>query len=418
MREQGKVIGIETASSTVRSVLDELVREGAQRLLQHAVQAEVDEYIERHKSVRDEHGHQLVVRNGYRDEREIATGAGALKIRQPRVRDRRGAERFTSSILPRYARRSPSIEVLIPVLYLKGISTNDFGEALEAILGQNAKGLSPATITRLIEVWQSEYRLWQQRDLSGMDFLYVWVDGIYTGLRVSPDRPCMLVVVGATADGKKHLLGIADGERESSHSWKELILDFKSRGLTSQPRLAVGDGALGFWAACRDLWPKTAQQTCWVHKTANVLDKLPKRLQAAAKSELHDIYEAAGKQEALKLYAQFGERYGHSYPRAWDSLERVKDRLFTFYDFPSDHWQHIRSTNVIESAFATIRHRQRLTKGNASREAALAMVFKLGIEAEKSWRRLHGHRALTLVLEGVTFLDGVAETSDNQRAAA
>lgn len=418
MQQQSTILPIESANPETRSALDEIIREGAQRLLAQAIEAEVAEYIERHQSERDEDGHRMVVRNGRLPERRVATGAGLLEIRQPRVDDRREGHRFTSAILPRYARRSPSLDVLIPVLYLKGVSTGNFSDALESILGANAPGLSASTVTRLIEQWQTEYHDWMQRDLSGSRYVYVWCDGIYSNVRLTDERPCMLVVIGATVDGRKELLAVSDGERESAMSWKELLLDMKRRGLDDAPELAIGDGALGFWAACEEVWPQTRQQNCWVHKTVNVLDKLPKKLHSVAKTKLHDIYQSPTKADALKQLQTFRELYGPKYPKAVASIERVRDRLLSFYDFPAEHWQHIRSTNVIESAFATVRHRQRQTKGNGSRNAAVAMIYKLGREAEKSWRRLTGHQAIVLLLNGVRFTDGEAEHPDDQRQAA
>jgi len=385
-------------------------------MLHAAIEAEVAAYIEAHQELRDEAGHRLVVRNGYLPERAVQTGAGPLVVKKPRVHDRREGERFTSSLLPPYMRRSPSIEALIPILYLKGISTGDFSEALAAILGEGARGLSAATVTRLKQQWLEEYGAWNQRTLEGKHYVYMWADGIYFNVRLSDDRPCMLVVMGATAEGKKEFIGLIDGERESAISWKHLLLDLKRRGLKSAPEVAVGDGALGFWNALEEVYPSTRHQRCWVHKTANVLDKLPKKLQAQAKSLLHQMYQAPTKQEALAIYEQFLSLYRDKYPKACQCLEKDKDVLFTFYDFPAAHWMHLRTTNPIESTFATVRHRTRQTKGCGSREATLMMVYKLSREAEKRWRRLNGSQLLIKVLTGVRFVDG--EELDQERLAA
>lgn len=356
-------------------MLDELVQEGARAMLQQAIEAEVASYIEAYQHLRDERGQRLVVRNGYQPERSIQTGAGPLTVKKPRVHDRRTGERFTSALLPPYMRRSPSIEALIPILYLKGISTGDFTEALSAILGEGARGLSASTIVRLKEQWMDEYEAWNKRSLKGKHYVYLWADGIGDlrspdfNVRLDDDRPCMLVIMGATADGKKELLGLIDGERESAISWKDLLLDLKRRGLKKAPEVAVGDGALGFWNALEEVYPGTRHQGCWVHKTANVLDKLPKTIQPRAKELLHQMYQAPTKQDALAAYAQFLSLYRDKYPKACKCLEKDKDALFTFYDFPAAHWIHLRTTNPIESTFATVRHRTRRTKGCGSREA-------------------------------------------------
>lgn len=385
-------------------------------MLQAAIEAEVAAYIEAHRELLDEAGHRLVVRNGYQQEREIQTGAGPLVVKKPRVHDRRKGERFTSSLLPPYMRRSPSMEALLPILYLKGISTGDFGEALGAILGEGARGLSAATITRLKEGWMDEYEQWSRRSLEGKHYVYMWADGIYFNVRLNTDRPCMLVIMGATAEGKKELVGLIDGERESAISWKELLLDLKRRGLERGPEVAVGDGALGFWKALEEVYPGARHQRCWVHKTANVLDKLPKNLQPQAKSLIHQMYQAPTKQDALAFYDQFLRLYRDKYPKACQCLEKDKEVLFTFYDFPAAHWMHLRTTNPIESTFATVRHRTRQTKGCGSRDATLMMVYKLGREAEKRWRRLNGSQLLIKVLTGVRFVDG--EEFDQERLAA
>lgn len=389
-----------------RSILDEIVREGAQHMLQRAIEQEVAAYIEAHEHLRDEAGHRLVVRNGHQPERKILTGAGALTVKKPRVDDRRAGHRFTSALLPRYMRRSPSIDALIPVLYLKGVSTGDFTEALSAILGAGAVGLSATNIVRLKQVWQQEYTDWNQRDLSDKHYVYLWADGIYFDVRLAPDRPCMLVVMGARADGKKELVGLIDGERESKIAWKDLLLDLKRRGLRAAPELAVADGALGFWPALEEVFPSTRHQRCWVHKTANVLDKLPKSLHRRAKAKLKAIYRAPSRDEALAAMDTFEALFVEKYPKAAQCLRKDQAVLLTFYAFPAAHWKHLRTTNPIESTFATVRHRTRQTKGCGSREATLMMVYKLGREAEKHWRKLDGSKLIVKVLGGIVFEDG------------
>ena len=394
-------------ASEARSALDEALREGARRMLMAALEAEVDEHIERHRERRDAAGRRLVVRNGRLPRRQLQTGVGPIPIEQPRVHGRRAGERFTSAILPRYLRRAPSLEALIPWLYLKGVSTNDFPEALQALLGEGAAGLSPSTIVRLKSAWEQEFRAWAEGDLSGKHYVYLWADGIYFNVRLSDERPCLLVIIGASADGRKELLAIHDGERESKLSWTEVLRDLKRRGLRAAPALAVGDGALGFWAALPEVFPATREQRCWVHKTANLLDKLPKKVQPSAKQLIHQMYMAATRTDALAAYDEFLARYQAKFPKAVACLVKDKEVLFTFYDFPAEHWQHIRSTNVIESTFATVRHRQRQTKGCGSRTATLAMVFKLAQAAQKRWRRLDGYQLIAKVITGVVFTDGV-----------
>jgi len=389
-----------------KSALDVLLSEGARRMLQAAIEAEVTEYIAQHTDVRDSSGHRQVVRNGHLPSRELVTGVGSVRVRQPRVHDRRSGHRFTSKILPPFMRRVPSIDALIPALYLKGISTGDFSEALQAILGEHAAGLSPTNIVRLKQGWEQEYREWASRDLSGKQYVYWWADGIYFNVRLEPDRPCMLVIMGALADGTKELLAVYDGQRESKESWSDVLTDVKKRGLQAGPHLAVGDGALGFWRALEEVYPKTQHQRCWVHKTANVLDKLPNRVQPHAKTLLHEMYLAPTKAEAKQAYRAFLERYRAKYPKACECLHKDEEVLFAFYDFPAEHWGHIRSTNPIESTFATVRHRSRQTKGCGSRLATLTMVFKLAREAEKHWRRINRYQLIEKVLQGVKCVDG------------
>ncbi len=393
--------------SEARSTLEELLREGARKMLQAAIEAEVSDYTERHKSCLDESGHRLVVRNGHLPARSLQSGVGPIQLKQPRVNDKREGEKFSSSILPPYMRRSPSIEDLIPLLYLKGISTNSFGEALRSILGPGADGLSPSTISRLKGAWEDEYQEWQERDLSGKRYVYIWADGIYFNVRLNSERPCLLVIIGTLADGTKELVTIHDGERESKLSWLEALRDLKRHGLQEAPLLAVGDGALGFWGALEEEFPGTREQRCWVHKTANILDKLPKKVQPSAKELIHEMYMSSTKKDALESFDEFMALYSAKYPKAANCLAKDKDQLFTFYDFPAEHWKHIRTTNPIESTFATIRHRQRQTKGCGSRTATLTMVYKLARSAEKRWRKLSSYKLLGKIITGVRFIDGI-----------
>lgn len=399
-----------------RSALDGIVQEGAQKMLQDAIEAEVADFLERHADRRDDQGRRLVVRNGRKPARQITTGAGQLEVQQPRVRDnspeKESRVQFSSAILPPYLRRSKSIDELIPWLYLKGISTGDFPEALQAILGENAKGLSPNVVVRLKEQWTQEYETWSRRDLSETRYVYIWVDGIHAKIRLEDEenqKQCMLVVMGATADGQKELLAVVDGYRESEQSWYEVLVDLKQRGLTLAPTLATGDGALGFWAALRKVYPETHEQRCWVHKTANVLNRMPKSVQPRAKRDLHEIYMAETRQQAEKAFDTFLEKYGPKYEAACECLRKDRDVLLTFYDFPAEHWAHLRTTNPIESTFATIRLRHKRTKGSGSRRTSLAMMFKLAQSAQKRWRKLNGHLKIIPLLEGKKFVDGVQQ---------
>jgi putative transposase len=410
--QQGTREALTVPRSEVRDFLTEILREGAQRLLAEAIEAEVEEYIREHERQRDEKGHRLVVRNGHMPTREIQTPVGKVAVRKPRVDDRRVDEegeriRFTSKILPPYLRRTKSIEELIPWLYLKGISSGEFPEALGALLGPGAAGLSANTVCRLKEHWSEEFRTWRERSLEGKRYVYFWVDGIYFNIRLTDDRPCILFVLGATADGRKELVAIQGGCRESEESWRELLLDLKSRGLSKGPELAIGDGALGFWKAVRKIFPASKQQRCWVHKTANVLDKMPKSVQPAAKKHLHEIYLAETKEAAEKAFDFFLDLYGPKHPKAVECLKKDRDVLLAFYDFPAQQWQHLRTTNPIESTFATVRLRTYKTKGSGSVDACLPMVFKLVQAAEKNWRRLLGYELIQDVINGVEFKDGV-----------
>ena len=403
---------VEFPPTEATDVLTEILREGAQTLLVQAVEAEVADWIDRHAHWKDEHGHRQVVRNGRLPKRKITTGVGQVEIEQPRVHDRRdgtAAEKFSSKILPPYLRKTKSIEELIPWLYLKGISTGDFGEALQSLLGRDAPGLSASTITRLKSTWETDYRDWSKRSLKDKQYVYVWADGVHFNIRLEEDRQCILVLMGATADGKKELIAIADGYRESAQSWKELLLDVQARGLTVDPKLATGDGALGFWKALREVWPATREQRCCVHKTANVLDKLPKRLQPAAKEKLHNIWMSDTREHANEAFDLFLATYQAKYPKACECLAKDRDVILTFYDFPAEHWIHLRTTNPIESTFATVKHRQRKTKGNGSRLACLTMVFKLMESAAKKWRLLNGSNILPDVIQGTKFIDGIRE---------
>lgn len=395
-----------------QDVLTDVLRKGAQQLLAQAIDAEVADWIQRHQHCRDDHGHRQVVRNGHLPERTITTGLGSVAVKQPRVQDRRPPqerEKFTSAILPPYLRKTKSVEELLPWLYLKGVSTGDFSEALAALLGPDAKGLSATTVTRLKAIWEKEYHDWSKRSLADKQYVYVWADGVYFNIRLEGGRQCILVLMGATADGKKELIAIQDGQRESEQSWKELLLDVQARGLTIEPKLAIGDGALGFWKAVRQVWSDVREQRCWVHKTANVLDKLPKSVQPKAKEMLHAIYLAPGRAEAEKAFDLFVRSFEAKYPKATECLAKDRTELLVFYDFPAEHWMHLRTTNVIESVFATVRLRTEKTKGSGTRVACLTMVFKLMESASRRWRSLNGSPLLAEVLKGVVFVDGLKQ---------
>jgi transposase-like protein len=386
-------------------------------MLARTIEAEVEAWIAAHAHLADENGHRQVVRNGHLPAREIQSGVGAVEVKQPRVRDRRPAEdqeTFSSNILPRYLRKTKSVEELIPWLYLKGVSTGDFTEALQALLGPNAAGLSASTITRLKAGWETEYQQWSRRSLEGKHYVYVWADGVYFNVRLESEanrRQCILVLMGATATGHKELLAIIDGYRESEQSWKEVLLEVRRRGLALDPALAIADGALGFWAAARKIWPATREQRCWVHKTANVLNKMPKSIQPKAKGMLHEIWMAETKALANRAFDAFVETFPAKYPAAVACLVKDRDVLLTFYDFPAEHWKHIRTTNPIESMFATVRLRHRRTKGNGSRVACLSMVFKLAESAQRRWRSLNGYQLIPDVISGVRFVDGIKQAA-------
>ena len=393
-------------SQSFEIALEEIVRKGAQKMLQLALENEVDEFLARFGTTRTGDDQRAIVRNGHLPERAVQTGVGSLLVKQPRVRDKRGLKKFISTILPPYLRRSPSIDTLIPLLYLKGISTSDFSEALGAILGENAKGLSPTNIVRLKEGWESEYKEWSLRDLSDKHYVYICADGIYFNVRLQDDRPCVLVIIGALPDGTKELVAVYDGHRESKESWKAVLEDLKRQGLAKAPSLAIGDGALGFWAALEESFPSTRQQRCWVHKTANVLDKMAKSVQPHAKKLIHDMYMAPTKDDGLAAFNSFIKLYEAKYPKACDCLQKDREELFTFYNYPAEHWVHIRTTNPIESTFATVRHRMRQTKGCGSRLATMTMVFKLVTSAQQGWRKIRGHKLVEKLIRGVQLRNG------------
>jgi len=411
-----------TISAPGRDVLTEILHDGAQRLLAQAIDAEVTDWIDRHAEVVDDNGRRRVVRNGHHPTRTILTGIGAVEIAQSRVHDRRIAgvnedgqtvdaagrpvQRFSSKILPPYLRKTKAIEELIPWLYLKGVSTGDFAEALQALVGPQAAGLSATTITRLMTAWQGEHKSWSRRSLEDKQYVYLWADGIHFNIRLEEDRQCILVLMGATAEGKKELIAVADGHRESEQSWYTLLLDCKQRGLTADPKLATADGALGFWKALPQVWPTTRAQRCWVHKTVNVLDKMAKKVQPGAKAKLHEIWMAPTRADAERAFEHFAALYEPKYPSSVACLKKDRAELLTFYDFPAEHWIHLRTSNPIESTFATVRLRHRRTKGNGSRVACLAMVFKLCESAARKWRTLNGAKLLPEIIAGIQFVDG------------
>jgi len=415
---EDKVIRLKSPGTpgTVQDALTEVLREGARQLLASAIEAEVAAFLERFQSEKTSAGLSRMVRNGRLPSRTIQTGIGDIEVSVPRVRDRENKVRFRSSILPPYLRRTKTIEELLPWLYLKGISTGDFQEALTVLLGKDAPGLSASTISRLKEAWQDEQQRWSRRDLPNRRYVYLWVDGIHFGVRLEDAAQCILVVVGATSEGKKELVALSDGYRESEASWRELLLGLKSRGLQVDPPVAVGDGALGFRKALPQVFGTTRVQRCWVHTTANILNKLPKSQQPKAKAALHEIGMAATRQDAEKAFDHFLTVYRPKYPKAADCLEKDRDALLAFYDFPAEHWIHLRTTNPIESTFATVRLRTAKTRGCVSRESILAMVFMLVKSAERHWRKLNGIPRLAQVIEGVVFKDGVRE--DIEKIAA
>lgn len=391
--------------------LDEIVRRGAQRLLEVALNEEVDAFCRRYAGRVDDEGHRLIVRNGKHQKRILVTGAGPLDIAPPRVDDRvlegTGEPRFQSMLIPPYLRKTKNLEELIPFLYLKGISTGDFTEVLEKLVGQKVLGFSAESVVRMKRAWEDHYKAWTSRELTGNDYVYFWVDGIYFNVRLDDERQCILVIIGAKEDGTKELVAVEDGFRESKESWLSVLRNLKRRGLAKGPKLAIGDGALGFWAALAEEFPSTKTQLCWVHKTANVLDKLPKSLQGKGKQMIHDIYLAPTKEEGSLAFDAFVKEFDLKYPKAVETVNKHRESLLTFFDFPADHWLSIRSTNVIESTFATVRLRTKRTKGCGSRIATLTMVYKLAESAQKRWRKLRGYKKLSAVWAGVQFKDGV-----------
>ncbi len=407
------LIDLKKPEAFVDDPITDILRQGARRLISAALEAEIETFLKQYKQIADDQGGQRIVRNGYLPEREIQTGIGQVPVKVPRIRDRHpesqdGRIRFASSIIPPYLRRSKSIETLLPWLYLKGVSTGDFTDALAALLGKDAPGLSATTISRLKMIWKDEYKQWLQRDLSDKHYVYFWADGIYCNVRMD-DKQCLLVIIGATEDGHKELVALEGGFRESEQSWLELLVDLKRRGLKAAPELAVGDGALGFWKALSKVYDTTRWQRCWVHKTANVLNKLPKSIQAKAKEKLHQIWMASDKDEAEKNFDAFIQTYSAKYPKAAECLAKDREVLLTFYDFPAEHWRHIRTTNPIESTFATVRLRTAKVRSCFSSLTVLTMAFQLCRCAQKRWIRLHHPERLGEVIRGVKFVNGIEE---------
>jgi transposase-like protein len=402
---------------TITDPLTALLRSGAQQLINQAVEAELQELLSQHSERRTEDGHAGVVRNGHLPERKLQTGLGPVTVRVPKVRSNAGKPvTFHSALVPPYVRKTRSLEAALPWLYLKGISSGEMDEALKVLIGPEAKGLSASTVSRLKQIWGQEYRSWCDSPLNKDRWVYVWADGVYSGLRGEQVKLCALVVIGVNERGEKHFLAIEDGVRESTQSWREVLLKLKSRGM-NVPELAIGDGAMGFWAALEEVYPETRQQRCWMHKTMNVLNCLPKSAQAKAKDSLHDIWQAETKENAEKAFDLFVKMYEPKYPKAAICLQKDRDEMMAFYDFPAQHWQSIRTSNPIESSFGTIRHRTKRSKGCLSRDGMLHMMFKLGQFAEKKWRRLRGFEHLTKVITGVKFKDGVEVTKVDLVAA-
>ena len=412
MTDSTTVVSLEKRGS-FRDELTDLLRTGARELIADAVEAELAVLLSEHAERRLPDGRSALVRNGYQPEREIVTGIGPVAVRIPRVRSRDGSPvTFRSALVPPYVRRSASLDAAIPWLYLKGVAAGEMSEALAALVGPDAKGLSPNVVSRLKREWEEEHRAWSRRDLSGDRWVYLWADGIHSGLRKTSERLCVLVIIGVDERGEKHLLAVEDGVRESTQSWREVLLDLKRRGLVDPPKLAVGDGAIGFWEALEEVYGSTRAQRCWVHKTKNVLNYLPKSSQAKAKQALHEIWMAETREKAEKAFDSFLETYEAKYPKAAHCLLKDRVELLAFYDFPAEHWVHLRTTNPIESTFATIRHRTARTKGCVSRNTMLAMIFKLGTCAQRRWRRLRGFDKVAKVIRDVRFVDGIEQTED------
>jgi putative transposase len=404
---KNKIIALKKPGEISEDPLTELLRSGARKLIADAVEVELQQLLNDYAMLRNEQGHQQIVRNGYLPEREIQTGIGPVKVRVPKIRDKSGQGiKFNSTLLPPYLRKTKSVEEVLPWLYLKGISTGDFHEALQALLGDEAKGLSASTICRCKRIWEEEHETWSRRSLANKRYVYIWADGVYFNIRGDDARQCILVIIGVTEHGRKEFVAIEDGYRESDQSWSELLLRIKAQGLKHSPRLAVGDGALGFWKALSKVFPETVHQRCWVHKTANVLNKLPKMVQPKVKQALHEIWMAPTKEDAYKAFGVAVSTYSDKYPKAMGCLEKDKDEMLAFYDFPAAHWQHIRTSNPIESTFATVRLRTAKTRGCVARHTILSMVYKLGQSAQKRWRRLRGFKLLAEVIRGAQFKDG------------
>ncbi len=405
--KKNTVVGLKKPFEIAEDPLTELLRTGARRLIAEAVEAELQDFLEQFSEYRNQQGHRQVVRNGHLPERELQTGIGSVTVKVPKVRDKSGQGiKFNSALLPPYLRKTKAVEDLLPWLYLKGISSGDFQEALRCLLGPHAPGLSAATISRCKRVWEEEHAAWNRRSLTSKRYIYIWADGVYFNVRSDDARQCILVIVGVTEQGRKEFVAIEDGYRESEQSWSELLLRLKSQGLTHGPKLAVGDGALGFWTALSKVYPETRHQRCWVHKTANVLNKLPKSVQPKVKQALHEIWMAPTRNDAYKAFDIAVATYSDKYPKAMQCLEKDKDQMLAFYDFPAVHWQHIRTSNPIESTFATVRLRTAKTRGCGSRQTILSMVYKLGQSAQKKWRKLRGFNLLADVIRGVQFKDG------------
>jgi transposase-like protein len=410
---KNNVIDLKKPEPIIDDPITDILRQGARKLLTAALEAEIEIFLEQYKDIANENGCQRIVRNGYLPEREIQTGLGQITVKAPRIRDRQpdpqqGRVRFTSAILPPYLRRTKSIETLLPWLYLKGISTGGFTDALTALLGKDAPGLSPATICRLKSVWQEDYKHWQERDLSNKRYVYFWADGIYCNVRMD-DKQCILVIIGATENGQKELVALEGGIRESEQSWMEVLVDLKRRGLKTPPELCIGDGAMGFWKALSMAYDTARWQRCWVHKTANVVNKLPKSIQAKAKERLHQIWMADNKKDAENNFDAFIQTYEAKYPKASECLQKDREALLTFYDFPAEHWRHIRTTNPIESTFATVRLRTAKVRNCFSSLTVLTMAFQLCQSAQKRWIKLHHPERLAEIIRGVNFIDGIIE---------
>ena len=405
MQYKEELYGVGTALN-----LEEIARLGAKQMIALALEAEINAYMEQHQQVKTPDGKAVMVRNGYHQERMITTSAGPIAIKVPRSRSSHDSLKpFVSALIPKYMRKSLAVEEAVPLFYLGGLSNNDFIPCFEKLFGALPPGFSSASVTRMKQIWMEEHKAWNKRDMSFSQYAYIWADGIHFNIRLDEGRLCVLVIMGATKEGTKELVAVAGGYRESAESWLEVIRDLKERGMPA-PKLSIGDGALGFWKAIRQVYPKTEEQRCWVHKTANVLDKMPKSVQPSAKSLIHEMYQAETEKDARAAYARFQERYEAKYPNAVMALKKDEATLFTFYHYPARHWQHIRSTNPIESAFSTVRLRTQKTRGQGTMATTLAMVFKLAERAQLRWRRLQGHQLIEKVFDGVIFINGIEET--------